>query len=239
MDSAAIAELEQLQQRAMAWQVVAHADQAAADQVTQEGTQQALGNLSVSQSSAGQPGPEQQHLMQVGVPSPGRSRRLVANVISASWLIVLFAPMPVTMLLQTLSTRNQGFMLESRCIRLARCDADLLSFPLHLKPSAECLFAAGPRQLAVLCRGGQTACQDCAAAAPAAEHASQAVHAGPGAQPSASPQHQPQGSQERGAEGHLCKALQLEVKECLGALRLGAGWVGAAAKHPVQGTLLH
>ena len=80
VDSAAVAELEQLQQRAMAWQVVAHADQAAADQVTQEGTQQALGNLSVSQSSAGQPGPEQQHLLQVRVPSRGWSRWLVAHV---------------------------------------------------------------------------------------------------------------------------------------------------------------
>ena len=64
----------------MAWQVVAHADQAAADQVTQEGTQQALGKLSVSQSSAGQPSPEQQHLLQVRVPSPGRSHRQVAIV---------------------------------------------------------------------------------------------------------------------------------------------------------------
>ena len=80
MDSAAVAELEQLQQRAMAWQVVAHADQAAADQVTQEGTQQALGKLSVSQSSAGQPSPEQQHLMQVRVPSPSRPRGQVEYV---------------------------------------------------------------------------------------------------------------------------------------------------------------
>ena len=79
MDATAVAELKQLQQRAMAWQVVAHADQAAADQVRREGTQQALGNLSVSQSSAGQPGPEQQHLMQVRVPSPGRPRRVVAS----------------------------------------------------------------------------------------------------------------------------------------------------------------
>ena len=94
MDSAAMAELEQLQQRAMAWQVVAHADQAAADQVTQEGTQQALGNLSVSQSSAGQPGSEQQHLMQVRVPSPGRSCRLMAHVRGAAWLVVLFALLP-------------------------------------------------------------------------------------------------------------------------------------------------
>lgn len=79
MDSAATAELEQLQQRAMAWQVVAHADQAAADQVTQEGTQQALGNLSVTQSSAGQPSPVQQHLMQVRSPSPGCAHRLVVH----------------------------------------------------------------------------------------------------------------------------------------------------------------